>query len=123
MIKETKKARQLRRREVTGPALMLKISMYKNYDRYPPIMPMRNRQIRTLSSIAIFCLLIACCVFYWIYQSRCSINFGFGKSGTVCPVLLAIYHSCDQINKNEMGGAYGTYGGQERYIQSFDGKA
>jgi len=51
-IKATKKARQLRRREVIGPALTLKMAMYKKYDRYPPIMPLRNRQIIILASNA-----------------------------------------------------------------------
>jgi hypothetical protein len=37
-------------------------------------------------------------------------------------VLLPNYHSGDQINKNEMGGACDTYGGQERCILGFGGE-
>jgi hypothetical protein len=32
------------------------------------------------------------------------------------------YHLGDQIKKNEMGRAFGTYGGQERCIEDFGGK-
>jgi hypothetical protein len=32
---------------------------------------------------------------------------------------LTDYGSDDQIEKNEMGGACGVYGGEERYIQGF----
>jgi len=42
---------------------------------------------------------------------------GEGKTaywGTSPFVLLAKYYSCDQIKKNEMGWACGTYGGQDR---------
>jgi len=34
-------------------------------------------------------------------------------------VLLRKYYLDDQLKKNEMGGACGTYGGQERRVQSF----
>jgi hypothetical protein len=34
--------------------------------------------------------------------------------GTLWRVLLTKYYSGDQIKKNEMGGACGTYGGEER---------
>jgi hypothetical protein len=30
--------------------------------------------------------------------------------------------SSDQIKKNEVGGAYSTYGGEGTFIQGFDGK-
>ena len=33
------------------------------------------------------------------------------------------YYSGDQIRKNEMGGACGTHGGQEKCIQGYCGKA
>jgi hypothetical protein len=36
--------------------------------------------------------------------------------------LPAKYYSGDQIKKNEMGRACGTYGRQERCIQGFGGK-
>jgi hypothetical protein len=36
--------------------------------------------------------------------------------------VLAKYHSGDQIKKNEIGGACGTYGGHERCIQGFGGE-
>ena len=36
-------------------------------------------------------------------------------------VLLTKYYSYDQIKKNEMGGAGGTYGRQERCVQAFGG--
>ena len=32
-------------------------------------------------------------------------------------VLLITYYSCDQNQKNEMGGACGTYGGEEMYTE------
>jgi len=86
-IKETKMARQLRRREVIGHALTLKMAMYKNYDRYQPIRPLRNRQIRTLSSIAIFCLLIACCIL--LLDLSVSVSYQFW--GLVRVVLYALY--------------------------------
>ena len=37
-------------------------------------------------------------------------------------VLFTKYHSGDQMRKNDLGGACGTYGGQERCIQDFVGK-
>jgi hypothetical protein len=37
-------------------------------------------------------------------------------------VLFAKYYSGDQIEKNEMGGACSTYGGEERCIQDVGGK-
>ena len=36
--------------------------------------------------------------------------------------VLSKYHPCDQIKKNEMGGACGTYRRQERCVQAFDGE-
>jgi hypothetical protein len=33
---------------------------------------------------------------------------------------FAKYYSGDQIRKNEMGGASGTYGGLERCVKGFD---
>jgi len=33
-------------------------------------------------------------------------------------LLIAKYYPCDQMNKNEMGRASGTYMGQHRYTQS-----
>ena len=36
--------------------------------------------------------------------------------------LLAKYFSGDKIKKNGIGGACGTYGGQDRYIQGFGGE-
>jgi hypothetical protein len=37
-------------------------------------------------------------------------------------VLLTKYHLGDQIEKSEMGGACGMYGGQERCIQGLVGR-
>ena len=37
-------------------------------------------------------------------------------------VLLTQYFVGDKIEKNEMGGACGTYGGRERCAQGFDGE-
>jgi hypothetical protein len=37
-------------------------------------------------------------------------------------VLLTQYFSGDKIEKNEMGGACSTYGGEERHIQGFGGE-
>jgi hypothetical protein len=34
--------------------------------------------------------------------------------------ILKQYYSGDQIKKNEMGGAWGTCGGEERCMQGFD---
>jgi hypothetical protein len=36
--------------------------------------------------------------------------------------LFTKYNSVDQIEKNEMGGACSSYGGEERYIQGFVGE-
>ena len=36
--------------------------------------------------------------------------------------ILTQYCSGDQIERDEMGGACGTYGGDERYIQGIDGE-
>jgi hypothetical protein len=85
-IKETKKARQLIRREVIGPALTLKIAMYTNYYRYPPIMPMRNRQIRTLSPFVDFCPIIACCIL--LLDLSLSVFYQFLRSASVVPYAL-----------------------------------
>ena len=37
-------------------------------------------------------------------------------------LLLIIYYSGDQIEKNKMGGACSTYGGQQSYIRVLVGK-
>ena len=37
-------------------------------------------------------------------------------------VLLTQYCAGDKIEKNEMGGACGTYGGRERCAQGFGGE-
>jgi hypothetical protein len=41
------------------------------------------------------------------------------KRGALCTVALTKYPSSDQIKNNEMGGACGMYGRQERCIQGF----
>jgi hypothetical protein len=46
------------------------------------------------------------------------VGFGFLISFHVGPK----YYSDDQIKKNEIGGACGTYGGQERCIHYFGGE-
>jgi hypothetical protein len=40
----------------------------------------------------------------------------------LCSVLLTKYYSCDQIKRNEMGGACSAYGRQERCVQGFGGE-
>jgi preprotein translocase subunit SecG len=40
----------------------------------------------------------------------------------IISVLLKKYNSGDQLKKNEIGGACGTYGRQERCIQGFVGE-
>jgi hypothetical protein len=42
--------------------------------------------------------------------------------GSVTIVLINQYFSGDQIEKNEVGGACNTYGGDERRIDDFSGK-
>ena len=37
-------------------------------------------------------------------------------------LLLTKYYLGDQIEKNEMGGACSTYGGEDRCIQNFGGE-
>ena len=37
-------------------------------------------------------------------------------------LTIHVYYAGDQIEKNEMGGACSTYGGEERCIQGFGGK-
>jgi hypothetical protein len=44
------------------------------------------------------------------------------KFGASYPVLLSKYCSGYQIKKNEMGGACGTCGGEERCILGFGGE-
>ena len=46
--------------------------------------------------------------------------FKWTGSETIWSVLLTIYYLGNQI-KNEMGGACGIYGGQERCLQGFGG--
>jgi len=43
---------------------------------------------------------------------------------TVPFIVISPRKSCriDQSRKNEMGGAYSAYGGEERYIQGFGGE-
>jgi hypothetical protein len=41
------------------------------------------------------------------------------SQGAFCYALLTNYYLGDQINMNEMGGAYGTYGRQDSCIQGF----
>jgi hypothetical protein len=118
-IKETKKARQLIRREVIGPALTLKMAMYKNYYRYPPIMPMRNRQIRTLSSFVDFCPLIACCilllylslsVFCQFLCSASVVPYAFYSLPYIIPVIKSIkMRVAGHVAR--MGDKRVTYGG------------
>ena len=49
-------------------------------------MPLINRQIRTLSSIAIFCLLIACCML--LLDSSVSVSYKFLGFVRVVPYAL-----------------------------------
>ena len=44
------------------------------------------------------------------------------KRGASCSILLAKYYSGSQIQKNDMGKACSTYGGQERCIQVLGGE-
>jgi hypothetical protein len=53
-----------------------------------------------------------------------NIYYGVDKTtwcGAVWPVRNIKYYSGDQIKKNELGGACGTYGVRERFIQGFGG--
>ena len=36
--------------------------------------------------------------------------------------MLTQYFLGDKIKKNEIGGVYSTYGGEERCVQAFDGE-
>jgi hypothetical protein len=38
-------------------------------------------------------------------------------------VLITKYYYSDQIKENEVGGACGTHGGEEKYIQDYSGRA
>jgi hypothetical protein len=40
----------------------------------------------------------------------------------LCSVLLTNYHWGDHVKKTEMGRTCGTYGGEEKCIQSFSGE-
>ena len=37
-------------------------------------------------------------------------------------VLLTQYCASDKIKENEMGGACGTYGGEQKFVQGFGGE-
>ena len=37
-------------------------------------------------------------------------------------MILTKYYSGDRIEKNEIGGAYSSYGGEQRCIQGFGGE-
>jgi len=39
------------------------------------------------------------------------------------PEAAQCHHDGDKIEKNEMGGACSTYGGEERHIKGFGGEA
>jgi hypothetical protein len=50
---------------------------------------------------------------------------GSGENYIMRSLIMYIvhqYYSCDQIKKNEMGGARSTYGREERFIQDFGGE-
>ena len=56
----------------------------------------------------------------WAWDGRG--NMGLEKNtqwGALWSVILTEYHSGDQIEKNEMGGACSTYGREENCIQGF----
>jgi hypothetical protein len=88
-IKGAKKERQLRRREVIGPALTLKMVKCNIYDKYPPITPMRNRQIGILSTNANFCLLFAYCIL--LLDLSVSVFYQFLGSVSVVPYALYVF--------------------------------
>jgi hypothetical protein len=106
------------RREVIGPALTLKMAMYKNYYRYPLIMPMRKRQIRTLSSFVDFLPLIAYCIL--LADLSVSVFYQFLGSVSVVPyALYSLPHIIPVIKSRKMrvaghvarmGDKRGTYG-------------
>jgi hypothetical protein len=43
------------------------------------------------------------------------------SSSSSSSVLITKYNHGDEIEKNQMGGACGTYGGKERSLQDFGG--
>ena len=51
-----------------------------------------------------------------------SIRYLNSGNVSVSSVLLVKYYSVDQIEKNEMGGACSTYGGEVRCVQDFGGE-
>ena len=47
---------------------------------------------------------------------------GGGEKHIMRSLLLTKYYVGDQIKKNELTGACGTYGGEDRFIQVFCGE-
>jgi hypothetical protein len=53
-----------------------------------------------------------------VYGNRVSREICMSERDEVSFVLLTKYYLGDQIKKNEMGGACGTFRGEERFIKS-----
>jgi len=56
----------------------------------------------------------------WVCKARG--DGGEAKTANEKLYGLSQHYSCDQIKKNDMGGACSTYGRQERCKQSFGGE-
>ena len=74
-------------------------------------------------------------VYHWTdmahsQQNRRTLNYyrqghleDVGSILKICPPFHLIqYCLCDQIEKNDMGGACSTYRGEERFMQGFGGE-
>jgi hypothetical protein len=63
-----------------------------------------------------------------VFENRVLRRFGperdkvTGEWRTLCCVLLAIYHSGDQVKKKEMSKSCCSYGRDEIFVQGFSGE-
>ena len=56
-----------------------------------------------------------------MFENRDQVT-GSGENYIMRSLMITQYCSGDQIEKNEVGGACSTYGGEDRCIQAFGGE-
>jgi hypothetical protein len=67
---------------------------------------------------------LRCCDFLYIHSVKLPDGYQWNYLflSFFLSVVITKNYSCDQIKKNEMGGACGMYGRQERCVQVFGGE-